>query len=153
MLHSLRKSPMFIGEYTHTVDEKKRISLPSKFRKELGKKIVVTHGLDNCLLVYSLRSWGEIAQKLGSLPMGQRDTRGFGRFMLAGAVEMDVDSIGRILVPEFLRDYADLKTKVVFAGVYDRIEIWNDRQWVLYKKRIEKDADGMAEKLGEIGVF
>lgn len=144
---------MFIGEYTHTVDEKKRISLPSKFRKELGKKIVVTHGLDNCLLVYSQKAWEAIAAKLGSLPMGQRDTRGFGRFMLAGAVEVEVDSIGRILVPEFLRNYADLKTRVVFAGVYDRIEIWNDRVWMEYKKRIEKDADGMAEKLGEVGIF
>jgi MraZ protein len=85
--------------------------------------------------------------------MGQRDTRGFGRFMLAGAVEVDVDSIGRILVPEFLRDYADLRNRVVFAGVYNRIEIWNDREWSQYKKQIEKDADGMAEKLGGVGIF
>lgn len=144
---------MFIGEYTHSVDDKKRISLPSKFRKELGKNVVVTHGLDNCLLVYSTKQWQEIAAKLGSLPMGQRDTRGFGRFMLAGAVEVDVDSIGRILIPEFLRSFANLKSRVVFAGVYDRIEIWNDKEWDTYKKRIEKQADSMAEKLGEIGIF
>ena len=144
---------MFIGEYTHSVDTKKRISLPSKFRKELGKKVVVTNGLDNCLLVYSLKAWEDIAKKLGSLPMGQRDTRGFGRFMLAGAVEVPVDSIGRILIPDFLRDFADLKTKVVFAGVYDRIEIWNDKKWSEYKRQIENQADNMAEKLGEIGVF
>ena len=144
---------MFIGEYTHTVDEKKRISLPSKFRKGLGKNVVITRGLDGCLLLYAAKAWEEIAKKLGALPMGQADTRGFGRFLLSGAVEAEVDSMGRILVPEFLREYADLKTRVVFAGVYDRIEIWNERGWGEYSKRIEKQADAMAEKLGEIGVF
>lgn len=144
---------MFIGEYTHTVDEKKRISLPAKFKKELGKKIVITRGLDSCLLVYPLKSWEVIAAKLGSLPMGQKDKRDIGRFMLSGAVEVDIDATGRILVPDFLRDYAELKSKVVFAGVYDRIEIWNDRQWGEYSQRIEKQADAVAEKLGEIGVF
>ncbi|TAL49093.1 division/cell wall cluster transcriptional repressor MraZ [Patescibacteria group bacterium] len=143
----------FIGEYTHTVDEKKRVSLPSKFRQALGKKVVVTHGLDNSLLLYPLKAWEVIARKLGALSLAKSDTRAFGRFMLAGAVEVEVDSIGRILIPEFLRDYANLKSKVIFAGVYDRIEIWNDRAWSEYKKRIEKSADAMAEKLGEIGVF
>ena len=144
---------MFIGEYTHTVDEKKRISLPAKFKKELGKKIVITRGLDSCLLVYPLKSWEGIAHKLGSLPMGQKDKRDIGRFMLAGAQEVEVDAIGRILVPDFLRDYAELKSKVVFAGVYDRIEIWNDKEWGDYSKRIEKQVDAVAEKLGDIGVF
>lgn len=144
---------MFIGEYTHTVDEKKRISLPAKFKKELGKKIVITRGLDSCLLVYPTKSWEVIAAKLGSLPMGQKDKRDIGRFMLSGAVEVDIDATGRILVPDFLRDYAELKSKVVFAGIYDRIEIWNDRQWSEYSQRIEKQADSVAEKLGEIGVF
>jgi MraZ protein len=85
--------------------------------------------------------------------MGQSDTRGFNRFMLAGAVEVDVDSIGRILIPDFLREFADLKEKVVFAGVHNRIEIWDDKRWGEYKAKIEKQADIMAEKLGQIGVF
>ncbi len=144
---------MFIGEYTHTVDDKKRISLPSKFRKGVGKKIVVTRGLDSCLLIYPLKAWEEIAEKLGQLPMGQKDKRDIGRFMLSGAVEVEVDTIGRILIPDFLRTYADLKSKVVFAGVYNRIEIWNDKEWSDYSKRIEKQADAVAEKLGDIGVF
>ncbi len=144
---------MLIGEYTHTVDEKKRISLPSKFRKEVGKKIVVTHGLDNCLFLYQTKEWEKISEKLASLGMGQSDTRGFNRFLLAGAVEIDVDSNGRILIPDFLREFAQLGEKVVFAGVHNRIEIWNDARWTEYKKKIEKQADLMAEKLGEIGVF
>ena len=144
---------MFIGEYTHSVDEKKRISLPSRFKKELGKKIVITRGLDSCLLLYPIKAWEGIAEKLGGLDMGQKDKRDIGRFMLAGAQEVDIDSMGRILVPEFLRDYADLKSKVVFAGVYNRIEIWNDRKWADENNRVEKQADTIAEKLGEIGVF
>jgi MraZ protein len=144
---------MFIGEYTHTVDEKNRISLPSKFRKEVGKKIVITHGLDKCLFVYPMKEWQKISEKLSSMGMGQADNRGFTRFMLAGAVEIDVDSIGRILIPDFLKDFAGLDTKVVFAGVHNRIEIWNDKKWDEYKKQIEKQADGMAEKLGQVGIF
>ncbi len=144
---------MLIGEYTHTVDDKNRISLPVRFRKELGRKVVVTHGLDNCLFLYPIKEWQKISEKLGSLGMGQANTRGFNRFMLAGAVEIDVDSIGRILVPEFLRDFADLKNFVVFAGVHSRIEIWNDRRWKEYKKKVLKQADQLAEKLGEIGVI
>ncbi len=85
--------------------------------------------------------------------MGQADTRGFNRFMLAGAVEADVDTIGRILIPDFLKDFADLKNKVVFTGVHNRVEIWNEKNWKEYKSKIEKQADMMAEKLGEIGAF
>ena len=144
---------MLIGEYIHTVDEKKRISLPSKFRKEIGKKIVVTRGLDNCLFLYPLKEWEKISGKLSELGMGQADTRGFNRFMLAGAVEIDVDTIGRILIPDFLREFAELTHRVVFAGVHNRIEIWNETKWSEYKAKIEKQADMMAEKLGQIGVF
>ena len=144
---------MFIGEYTHTVDEKKRISLPSKFRKGLGGKIIITKSPDACLLVYPLKAWEEIAKTLGKLPMGHRDNRDFGRFMLSGAQEVDVDTIGRILVPDFLREFAGLKSKVVFAGLYDRIEIWNEKDWSEKRAVIEKQADGMAEKLGGMGVI
>lgn len=144
---------MLIGEYTHTVDDKKRISLPVKFRKEIGKKIVITHGLDNCLFLYSLKEWTKIATKLGSLGIGQSGMRGFNRFMLAGATEIEVDSLGRILIPDFQKEFAGLKDKVVFAGVYDRIEIWNESSWKDYKQSILSKADTLAEKLGEIGAI
>ncbi len=143
---------MIIGEYKHSIDEKNRISLPSKFRKGFGNKVVVTRGLDNCLFMYPVKEWEKISEKLSELGMGQADTRGFNRFMLAGAVEVSIDTIGRILIPDFLRDFAKIKSKVVFAGVGNRVEIWNDKRWDEYKKKIEKQADIMAEKLGEIGV-
>lgn len=144
---------MLIGEYIHTLDPKKRIALPAKFRKELGKKVVITRGLDNCLFIYKVETWRKVSEKIASLPMGQADTRGFGRFMLAGAVESDVDSIGRVLVPDFLKDFAGLKTHVSVIGVHDRVELWNEKVWGEYKGRIEKQADALAEKLGEIGVL
>ena len=144
---------MLICEYTHTIDDKSRVSLPSKFRKEVGKKIVLTRGLDNCLFLYPQKEWQKISKKLSELPMGAADTRGFNRFMFAGAVEVEVDSLGRMLVPDFLRDFAKLKEKVVFAGVHDRVELWESGAWEDYKKRIESQGDRMAEKLGEVGVF
>ena len=144
---------MLIGEHTHTIDAKKRLSLPAKFRKELGNKVVLTHGLDTCLFVYPLAAWQEVSQKLAALSMGQADTRGFSRFILAGAVETEVDSLGRILVPEFLKDFAGLNTKVVVTGVYNRVEIWDENHWSEYKRRIEQQADALAEKLGDIGVL
>lgn len=143
---------MFIGEYTHTVDEKKRISLPAKFKKELGTKVVVTRGLDNCLFLFPYKTWQAISKETAELGMMQSDTRGFTRFMFSGAVEIDVDSTGRILVPDYLREFGDLKSPVVFAGVHNRIEIWNDKRWSAYKKRIESEVDMMAEKLGSVGI-
>ncbi|MFQ5661911.1 MAG: division/cell wall cluster transcriptional repressor MraZ [Candidatus Paceibacteria bacterium] len=144
---------MLIGEYTHTIDPKKRLSLPSKFRKELGKKVVLTRGLDNCLFIYPISEWKKISTKLAELPIGQSDTRGFNRFMLSGAVEAATDSLGRILIPDFLRDFASLKDKVVLAGVQSRVEVWDEKKWREYKDRIERQADNMAEKLGEIGIL
>lgn len=144
---------MLIGEYNHTLDPKKRLSLPSRWRKELGKKLVVTRGLDNCLFVYPLKEWQTITEKVGRLPLGQADTRSFNRFFLSGAVEVEVDKNGRILVPDFLKEFAKLNAKVVLAGIHDRVEIWDEKKWNDYKERIEKQADALAEKLGEIGVL
>ncbi len=147
------KNTMLIGEYLHTLDAKKRLSLPAKFRKEVGKKVVITRGLDACLFLFPQKSWDKIADKLSSLPFGQADTRGMSRFILAGAVDTEVDNAGRILVPDYLKDFADLKSRVVLAGVSDRIEIWNEKTWEEYKHRIEKGADQMAEKLGDLGIL
>ncbi|MBL7045813.1 MAG: division/cell wall cluster transcriptional repressor MraZ [Parcubacteria group bacterium] len=144
---------MLIGEYTHNLDPKKRLSLPKKFKTELGNKVVITRGLDNCLFMFSEKEWKVTAGKLQELSFAQADTRGFNRFMLSGAVEVDVDSAGRVLVPDFLKDFAGLTSKVVLAGVSDRVEIWDEKRWSAYKGRIEKQAEKMAEKLGEIGAL
>lgn len=143
---------MLIGEYRHTLDDKKRISIPSKFRTKLGKKFIITQGLDNCLFIYPVKEWEKIAAKLTELGISQAG-RGFNRFMLSGACEVSIDSVGRILVPENLRNFAKIKSKVVFAGVYNRVEVWDEKAWDVYKNQVAKNADNMAEKLGEIGAI
>jgi MraZ protein len=144
---------MLIGEYVHTIDEKKRLSFPMKFRKEMGKRVVVTPGLDRCLFVFTTKEWTSIAEKLASSSMLQSDTRSFNRYLLGGAVEVGVDSAGRILVPDFLKDRAGLKDKVAVVGVHTRVELWDESTWKTYKQKVETDADALAERLGTIGVL
>ena len=144
---------MFIGEYRHTIDAKKRLSIPAKFRKELGKKAVLTRGLDQSLFLYPMKEWEHIAGKLSQLPAGQANTRGFVRLMLAGAEEVEFDSLGRILIPDHLKAYAGMAQSTVVTGVHNRLEIWDEHIWDTYKARVEKNADDIAEKLGEIGAF
>jgi MraZ protein len=143
---------MLIGEYRHTIDEKKRLAIPSKVRKELGAKAVITRGLDNCLFVFPSKDWQKLVNKLSNLPIGQKDTRGFSRLMLAGASEVDLDSLGRILVPDYLKKYAQLKRNVIIAGVYNRLEIWDEAKWNTFKNQSEREVDNIAERLGELGV-
>lgn len=144
---------MFIGEYEHTLDDKKRVMLPRAFKQELGKKMVLTRGLDNCLFLYSQTAWKKIAEKLQELSFAQSDTRSFNRFLLSGAVEVEPDKSGRILIPDHHKQFAGLKRTVVFAGVSDRVEVWDVSRWKTYKRHIEQQADAMAEKLGEIGIL
>jgi MraZ protein len=139
---------MFIGEYRHTLDSKNRISLPAKFRKELGKSVVVTRGLDKCLFVYPKKAWEHEAARIAQFSSGSAAGRGLSRLMLAGASEADVDGAGRILVPDYLKLFAQLESKAVVAGVSDRVEIWDERAWEIYTKTIERDADQFAETLG-----
>src|SRR3989344_5656997 len=137
---------MLIGEYRHTLDSKKRLSLPVKFRKEMGKEVVMTHGLDRCIFVYTKKEWAKISEELSKLGVGQADKRGFNRFILGGAVETPIDSLGRILVPDFLKDFASLKQNLAVIGVHNRIEIWDDKRWQTYKAEVSKEADKLAER-------
>lgn len=144
---------MLIGEYKHTLDDKNRLSLPSKFRKEIGKNVVITPGLDNCLFVFAKGEWAKIAERLSQSSMLSSDNRSFNRFMFGGAVEAEVDGIGRILMPDFLKERAGLKNKVVIIGVQNRLEIWNEKAWTDYKQVVAGQADALAEKLGQVGVL
>ncbi|TSC90587.1 MAG: MraZ protein [Parcubacteria group bacterium Gr01-1014_2] len=144
---------MFIGEYLHSIDNKKRLAIPSRFRKELGEKSILTRGLDNCLFLYPLQEWQKFSEKLDRLSMGQANTRSFARLMLSGAVEVEFDNLGRILIPDYLKIYADLKKKIIVTGVLNRLEIWDKDIWENYKKEIEKNTDAIAEKLGELGLI
>lgn len=144
---------MLIGEHTHTLDPKNRVSLPAKFRKELGKRVVITNGLDQCLFLWSVSEWHKFSEKLSNLSLVEGDKRKFSRFMLGGATEVEIDSAGRILIPDFLKNFAGLKEAVIFAGLHSRVEVWSEKNWNAYKRGVEKDIDTLAEKLGEVGAL
>jgi len=143
---------MFIGEYNYNLDTKGRLALPAKFRRSLGKEVVVTRGLDNCLFVYTKEEWTKLAEKLSALPISQANTRAFSRLMLAGAMDTKIDSQGRVMLPDYLRKYAGMKKKVVIAGLYNRLEMWDQAKWNSFKTKTEKQGNEIAEKLGELGV-
>jgi MraZ protein len=143
---------VFIGEYQYTIDEKKRLAIPPKLRQVLGKKAVITRWLDQCLFLYPMKEWSALAKKLSQLPLAQADARGFARIMLTGAMEVNIDNLGRILVPDYLKNYAGFEKKVVVAGVYNRIEIWDEIRWRDYSQKTEKEVGDIAERLKELGV-
>ncbi len=144
---------MFIGEYQHSIDKKRRIAIPAKFRGSFKTKAIITRGLDGCLFVYPTATWEKLAEKLGSLPLGERKMRQFVRLTLSQAIETEVDKQGRILIPNYLNDFADLKSEAVVTGLYDRVEIWNRERWKKQTAEAEKDKEEMAEELGKLGIY
>ncbi|HTL39550.1 MAG TPA: division/cell wall cluster transcriptional repressor MraZ [Methylomirabilota bacterium] len=143
---------MFIGEYTISMDVKGRIAVPSKFRALLGTQAIITRGLDKSLFIYTKPEWETIAGKLAALPLSKANSRAFARLMLAGAWEAEIDKQGRVIVPEYLRKFADLTKRVVAAGLFNRIEIWDETAWLDYKRTTERESSAIAEGLGELGV-
>ncbi|MEK9148364.1 MAG: division/cell wall cluster transcriptional repressor MraZ [Patescibacteria group bacterium] len=143
---------MLLGEYQHSIDEKGRMAIPAKFRKSLAGGVVVTKGPDHCLYLYPLDEWNKLAEKLAHLPLGQADSRAFSRVMLAGASHAEIDTQGRILIPEYLRKYAGVTGQAVIVGLYTRAEIWNEKAWEQYRANVESKTDEIAERLGELGV-
>lgn len=143
---------MLLGEYKHNLDIKGRVAVPAKFREKLVGGAIITRGLDNCLFVFGSKEWESLAQKLVNLPLAQANSRAFSRLMLAGAMDVELDNQGRILIPDYLRKYADLKKQVVVAGLYSRVEIWDQDNWDKYKQKTENSSEEIAEKLGELGI-
>ena len=143
---------MLIGQYEHTIDNKKRLALPAKFRGELGDKVVITKGVENCLVVYTEKEWEIMSGKLGNLPISQTEARSFARIILAGAMEVSLDKLGRILVPDYLKGYAGLQKNVVICGLSNRLEIWDAEKWNAYTLNAEKGVEEIVSKLGNFGI-
>ena len=142
---------MLIGEYIHTIDDKNRVSMPFKFRKELGKKIIITPGLGQCLFIFTAKEWEKVSKKLSDsendLSFLKADQRSFNRYMFGRAAEVEIDSVGRMMIPEFLQEGIKLRDKAAIIGVKDRIEVWNEKAWSEQKEKIGKEAEILAEKL------
>ena len=143
---------MLLGEYKHNLDIKGRMAIPAKFREELSSGAIVTRGLDNCLFLFAPKSWEVLVSKITALPLSQANSRAFARLMLAGAADIEIDRQGRILIPDYLRKYANLDKEVIVAGLVSRAEIWSALRWDEYKKKTEGASDEIAERLGEIGI-
>jgi len=134
------------------MDDKGRLAIPAKFRIALATGAVVTRGLDNCLFLYTREEWEKMVTKLAAMPISQASSRAFSRLMLAGAMDVEFDKQGRVMLPEYLRRYAGLAKNVVIAGLYNRLEIWDKKTWDKYKEDSEKSGGDIAEKLVALGI-
>jgi MraZ protein len=143
---------VFLGEFTHTIDDKGRLTLPAKFRPVLGQGVVITRGIDKCLFIFTLDEFQRIADKVSELPMTQADGREFSRHFFSGASDVEVDKQGRILIPQNLREYAELDGDVMVTGVNKRIEVWNVNAWHQVRESFERNAATDAEHWVKLGV-
>ena len=143
---------MFLGEFEHSLDDKGRLAIPAKFRPGLGQGLVLTRGLDRCLFVWPLAEWRTVAEKLGRLSLMHADARRLQRLLFSGAVDTQLDRLGRVLVPSFLRTYAGLQDDAVVAGVLNRIEIWDREQWAVERTAAEDQSSELAEHLSNLGL-
>ena len=138
---------MFIGQYEHSLEAKGRLSIPKKFRSQLEGGAILSQGLDGCLFLYPKATWEQLINKLSQLPLTRTDARGFTRSLSYGATEVDIDSLGRILVPDYLRQFANISANCVVAGAIDRIEIWDKSKFSSYTNKINLHVEDIAEKL------
>jgi len=143
---------VFIGEFQHNIDQKGRMAIPVKFRDELTNGAVVTRGIDKCLFIFTKSEWNALAEKISKLPLVQSNSRAFARLMFAGAIDVEIDKQGRVLVSDYLRKYAGLSKQVVVAGVFNRLEVWDEKKWSKYQLTSEKDSNEIAEGLVDLDI-
>lgn len=143
---------MFIGEFRHSIDDKGRLQVPAKWRAQLAEGAVVTRGFDGSLKLYPDLLWKETATQLTKLPQSQPASRAFVRQTLAGAVDFQLDKLGRFVIPPFLRQFASIKKDVVVAGLADHLEIWDAAAWETYQSKIDPTAPEYIQTLTDIGI-
>ncbi len=145
-------SPVFLGEFQHTVDQKGRLAIPARFREELADGAVVTRGLDKCLVIYPRGEWETLAEKVSRLPQTQPNVRTLSRLLFSGAVDLSLDGQGRTVLPQFLREYAGIAANVAVIGLYQRIEVWSLEDWNAVKTTTEAEGGSLAEQLADLGI-
>lgn len=143
---------VLLGEYQHTIDDKGRLTMPARFREELGETFIVTRGLDSCLFVFPLEEWRALEARLKSLPMTQATARAFVRILFSGATECTLDRQGRVLIPPPLREHARLQRDAVIIGLSSRAEIWAREEWERYVDEARHAYNELAEKLVDLGI-
>ena len=144
---------MFLGEYQHTIDDKGRMTIPSRFRSELANGVVVTRGLDRCLFAFPQNEWEKFVQNLRQKSsLTHKTTRDFNRFLFSGAKDIIPDRQGRILLPTYLRQYAELDSEAIVIGADTRLEIWQPDRWYEVRDNVEENAELIAEQLANMGI-
>ncbi len=143
---------MLMGEYQHSIDGKGRIIIPARFREELGDKFIITRGLDSCLFVYPREEWDKLEIKLKALSFTKADARAFTRFLFSGAVECETDKQGRALIPQNLREHANLDKETIVIGVSNRVEIWSREDWEKYKEEANLSFEEISEKIVDLDI-
>jgi MraZ protein len=144
---------MFLSWFGHRIDDKGRLTIPSKYRASLAPGVVITRGIDPCLYIYPQSEWTQLAEKVRDLPLTKKDARSFVRFLFSAASDCIPDKQGRVLIPAYLRDYANLVDDVIVAGMDNHLEVWNPEAWREDNSHLEQDAEARAEKLGELGIL
>jgi MraZ protein len=141
---------MFLGEFTHSIDDKGRLTIPAKFRGELAAGLVVTRGFDQNLVVYTMAGWEELAAKIAARPVADAEMRAFRRRVFSGAIDLEPDRQGRILLPDYLREFAGITNEVVIAGMFDYLELWSSEAWVTVRQSAENSSD--AGRWADLGI-
>lgn len=143
---------MFTGQHEHSIDDKSRLAIPSRFRRALEGGAFITKGLDGCLFLFAKAKWQKMAQSIGELPLSKSSARLYARLILAGAEEVEFDKQGRIIIPQYLKKYAKLSKNTMVIGIYDRVEVWSKENWEKMISKVEDQAGKIAEELSELGV-
>ncbi len=143
---------MLIGEYQYRVEAKNRVSLPKKFREEIGGKIVVTQGYEGCLVIVSPKQWEVLIEDAATGPFVAEEVRDTSRFLLGGAVEVELDEQGRFVLPQPLKEYAGIGQEVCFLGLGRWVEIWASQEWEKRKVYIAKHSGEIGKKLARLEV-
>ena len=141
---------MFIGEYSHNLDSKGRIIIPSKFRDELNNTFILTRGLDGCLAIYSLEQWGKMFEKINKLPTTKKNARQYIKMLTARATECTLDNQGRIQIPSFLSKPVNIEKECAIIGVNDHIEIWDQKTWDSYYDEASENFEEVAEEISDL---
>lgn len=143
---------MFLGEFEHSLDDRGRVAIPAKFRPELTTGLVVTRGIERCLFVWPMEEWRSFSQKLIQLPWTNTDARRIHRLIFSGATDAAMDRLGRILIPAFLREYAQLRDSVMVVGLFTRLELWSHESWQQERSLAEQESAQLAEHLSNLGL-
>jgi MraZ protein len=141
---------VFLGQAVHTIDEKNRLAIPARFRTELSSGFYLTKGVDRCLYILTADGWSRLAERIRALPSMHADARRLQRHFFSGADHLVPDKLGRIVIPQSLREYAGLTGEIVIAGVHSRIELWAKGAWDAEQAHADEQTSAVAEQIGAV---